>query len=330
MKKIRLGWVGTAHDHSPQYLSCILKYPDVFEVIGLVEKREEYLKTYYERFEVFKKIPLVTEEELIAMKPDAVMIEGFELDNVLDAIPYAKAGIHIHLDKPGGENMEDFKTLVEICREKKLVLNMGYMYRYNPAIQFCMEKIADGTIGDVISVEAVMNTEHPDYKREWLSKFKAGNMFWLGCHMVDLIYRIQGKPKRVIPMNRRTGKGGINSVDFGLCLFDYGNAVSIAQASSSEVNGWGRRRLAVVGTKATICVQPIESPTFVAITESKDTVGRNWATTENKFEIKGHGRYDEFVLTFAKMVRGEMENPYTYDYELELQELFLEACKIDD
>ena len=47
MKKIRVGYVGTAHDHSPQYLSCILKYPEVFEVIGLVEKRESQRTRIY-------------------------------------------------------------------------------------------------------------------------------------------------------------------------------------------------------------------------------------------------------------------------------------------
>ena len=33
------------------------------------------------------------------------------------------------------------------------------------------------------------------------------------------------------------------------------------------------------------------------------------------------------MLSFAAMVRGEKENPYTYDYELDLYRLIFDACK---
>ena len=50
MKKIRIGHLGTYHDHSLGKLECILKYPDLFEVVGVVAESEETLKKIYKPF----------------------------------------------------------------------------------------------------------------------------------------------------------------------------------------------------------------------------------------------------------------------------------------
>ena len=41
------------------------------------------------------------------------------------------------------------------------------------------------------------------------------------------------------------------------------------------------------------------------------------------------GRYDSQLMEFAKCVRGEMENPFTYEYELQTQRMVLAACGQD-
>ena len=42
MKKLRIGHIGTKHDHSVGKLDCVRKFPDVFEVVGVVEEDEEH------------------------------------------------------------------------------------------------------------------------------------------------------------------------------------------------------------------------------------------------------------------------------------------------
>ena len=41
-----------------------------------------------------------------------------------------------------------------------------------------------------------------------------------------------------------------------------------------------------------------------------------------------HGRYDRMMSDFAAMVRGEITNPWTLDYELELYKNVLKCCSI--
>jgi hypothetical protein len=56
-----------------------------------------------------------------------------------------------------------------------------------------------------------MNCSHPVKVRQWLADLPGGMMFYLGCHLVDLIYRIQGKPERVIPLNKCSGVDGVTN-----------------------------------------------------------------------------------------------------------------------
>lgn len=38
MDKIRIGHIGTKHDHSKDKIECVSKFPDIFEVVGVVEE----------------------------------------------------------------------------------------------------------------------------------------------------------------------------------------------------------------------------------------------------------------------------------------------------
>ena len=38
-------------------------------------------------------------------------------------------------------------------------------------------------------------------------------------------------------------------------------------------------------------------------------------------------RYDGLLLNFAKYVRGEAVNPYSYDYEAKLHDLIMQSCQ---
>lgn len=339
MKKIRIGHLGVAHDHSQPVLECVLKYPDIFEFVGLAEPNPKYYAEKVENSKFYRSLPIMSVEELIAQKPDAMLVEGYELDNLDAALLCIENGIHVHLDKPAGADLEKFKRILDLAKAKGLAVQLGYMYRYNHAVQYCRDRIADGTLGEIYQVDAFMDTCHAPDKRMWMKDFPGGDMFFLGCHMVDFIYLMMGRaPKKVYPFNRRTHIDGTDTVDHGCAVFDYGNAVSTARATSTQVNGFGRRQLVVCGTRGTIEIKPLESkiPGTDALQSklwisTKELVGKDiYNDHYRKIELEPMiGRYDEMMLEFAKIVRGEMENPFDYDYEYELQKLVLAACAED-
>ena len=205
------------------------------------------------------------------------------------------------------------------------------MYRYNPYIIELKKQIENGELGEIISVEAQMNCIHKKEVREWLGNFQGGMMFFLGCHLVDLIYSIKGMPKKIIPLNKCSGIDGVESEDFGMAVFEYENGVSFAKTSAVEFGGFERRQLVVTGSKKTVELKPLEW--YVEggnlFTQRYIRESNVWTAETNGEKCKPFDRYDNMMLSFAKMVRGEIENPFTYDYELELYKCVLKACGCD-
>ena len=188
MEKIRIAQIGTsANSHGRLIFPSISKQNDIFEVVGyaLPENEREKFPNEVKVFEGYREMSV--EEILSDETIDAVAIETEELYLTKYALMAAQAGKHIHMEKPGGIVLADFEELIRIMKETGKVFHTGYMYRYNPAVIELMRKIKAGELGEIISVEAQMNCIHPNEVRQWLGNFPGGMMFFLGCHLVDLV-----------------------------------------------------------------------------------------------------------------------------------------------
>ena len=334
-KKIRIAQVGTAHDHASVTYAALRKLSDDFEVVGIAEPIEKHQKNL-DTVAAYQGTPHYTVEELLNMDLDAVTIEIEECYATEYAQMFAEKGIAVQLDKPGSPGIDNFVKLVETCRKQNLPLQLGYMYRFNPMIRRAIDEAKKGTIGEVYSVEAHMSVHHAIPKRTWLGGYKGGMMYWLGCHLVDLVYRIQGEPEEVIPMNCQSPMSrddNVDTEDFGFAVLKYKNGVSTIKTSAAEFNGFARRQLVISGTKGTIEVYPLEtgSPTgkgtvSYARFTTKDHEQSPFRDCSERWECEPFERYDNMLLHFAKLVRRECENPYDYDYEIAMFKLFTKCC----
>ena len=111
-----------------------------------------------------------------------------------------------------------------------------------------------------------------------------------------------------------------------MVVLEYKNGVSFAKVNSTEPGGFLRRQLVVSGTKAMVELKPFEK-----------LVGNGQVTTKTYCDFEDwhkepavettdiYDRYDTMMSSFAAMVRGEKQNPYTLDYELELYRIILEC-----
>lgn len=336
MKKIKIAQIGTnAYSHGPDIFNSLKNQSEIFDIVGYVlpENEKERLPKRLSCFEGYKELSL--EEVLNNPQIEAVTIETDEIYLTKYALMAAKAKKHIHMEKPGGRDIKDFEELIEIVKENKTVFHIGYMYRYNPYIIDLFNQIKNGELGEIISVDAQMSCKHPVEARKWLSTFKGGMMFYLGCHLVDLVLQIMGKPQRVISLNKSTGLDGISSEDFGMAVLEYTNGVSTVKTSASELGGFARRQLVVTGSKKTVEISPLEA--FANYTDfnqallvkRKEYSSADWGDNGISSTSEAYDRYDAMMASFAAMVRGEKQNPYTSDYELELYKTILKCCGVD-
>lgn len=334
MEKFRLVQIGTRHDHAwCLYNSIVNVIPEKVDLLGIIEDNPEYQEDLRDNWGFKGKF--LSFEEALELKPDGFIIETAEHALVPWAQKVIRAGYPVHMDKPGSENSSEFHRLCDMAKEKGLVLTLGYMYRNNPAVQHALKLKEEGELGEIFSVEAQMNILHEREKRAWMSCFKGGMMYFLGCHLIDLVVLFCGFPESVIPLNCSTGIDGVTANDFGFCVLKYKNGVSFVKTCDAEINGFDRRQLVVTGSKGSIEIRPIEAilPGGAMNVFAKETLGvqpPQYTAVDRSVPLTypTYERYAPMVENFISYVRGEAKNPYSYEYEAKLHDLILECCGI--
>ncbi len=329
MKKIKIAQIGmNQYSHSPQVFSSLLKQNDLFEVVGYALPENER-KRISDRLGVLRDSRELSLEEILGNgEIEAVSIETDEIYLTKYALLAAKAHKHIHMEKPGGISLPSFRELIETVKKNGTVFHPGYMYRYNPYIQELLKDIKNGDLGEILSVEAQMNCIHPPQTRQWLQELPGGMMFYLGCHLVDLILQIKGQPERILPLNKCSHTNGVTSEDFGMAVFEYHNGISFIKTSACEIGGYARRQLVVSGTKKTVELKPLEmvADADTLYTGKTEYLSQNWNDMGISSKTSPFDRYDTMLRSFGEYILGEKTNPYTPEYELSLFQTILKCC----
>lgn len=329
MRKIKIAQIGTSkNSHGNPIFNTLKKLPDVFEIVGYAfpENEREKFPQHAKGFEGYRE--MTVEEILNDKEIEAVAVETEEIYLTKYALMCAKAGKHIHMEKPGGLDDGLFEELINTVKEKNLKFHTGYMYRYNPIIREVLENVKEGKYGEIQSVEAQMSCWHSEEVRRWLKVFPGGMLYFLGCHLIDLIYQIQGEPDEIIPLSVSTGFDGIDSIDQGMVALKYKNGISFAKTSAVERGGFERRQLVITGSEGTAEINPLEVGNPDAqTTKLREYFSKAWRFESIVSECEPNDRFEGMMMGFARIVAGEWENPYTPDYELKLHKLITKCCK---
>ena len=325
-KKIRIGQIGLAHAHGEGKMNAVRKFPELFDVVGFCETNDELVKKSMEK-EAYKNLARMSEEELLE-KVDAVLVEC-EVNKLTEvAEKCIKAGKHIHLDKPTTGPVDKYTEIINTAKENKLIVQLGYMYRYNPAIVKCFEMIKDGKIGQIHSINAEMSTHHYMDSKERMAKRNGGTMFIMGSHLIDLVVYLLGEPERVTSFLKHTGIDGVDFSDNNLAVLEYKKALARIYSSSVEVNGWGRRQFVVCGELGTISILPIENDVSMTFSDINMTKS-HYEDIKEKIEVSDipkDCRYDTMVQDFAEYINGTKENPFTYEHEIAVHKVITQVC----
>jgi len=322
-KKIKCGQIGTRHAHASGKMATMRKFSDDYQVVGVVEPDAERRKSL-EKSTTYQGLQWMTEQELLN-SPGLQMV-AVETE-VRKLLPTAQrcidAGLHIHLDKPAGESLPQFQKVLNAATSKQRVVQMGYMFRYNPAFQFLSQAVGQGWLGDIFETHAVISKTVGASTRRQLAAYPGGSMFELGCHLIDAVVATLGKPDQVTPYIRRTRPAQDSLADNQLAVFEYPRATATVRSALVEVNGGRRRQMVVCGDQGTIAIRPLEPPQL-SLTLAKPQ-GKFSAGTHPVSLRKPGGRYDGDFMDLAQIIRGEKSPDYSVQHDLAVQEAVLRA-----
>ncbi len=321
--RIRVGQIGTKHGHASGKWEALKKQSEHFELIGIVEA-DQSQKEKVQRTAPYADCTWLTMEQLLRVPGLQLVFVETEIDQLLSVSEKClNAGMHIHLDKPAGASLEHFKRVARIAADKKRLIQLGYMFRSNTAFQFLFNAVQQGWLGDIFEIHGVMSKKLHTSDRAELAAYPGGAMFELGCHLIDAVIKLLGKPQSIMPVPTQTLPDIDALNDNCLAVFRYPMATATIRSSLVEIDGNRRRQFVVCGTKGTIEIGPLEPP---ELTLTLDQPRGSFRKGTQIVELpKMTGRYDGDLLSLAAAIRGEREYEYSLEHDLLVQDCVLQA-----
>ena len=205
MRKIRIGFVGVGAI-SGIYLENITNMFKDIEIIGVCDLIRERAENAVKKYNIPK---LYNDMYELFAAPDVDIVlnitrpyEHFEVSKAA-----LLAGKHVYSEKPLAACLEEGKELVNIAREKNLMLGGAPDTFLGAGIQTCRKIIEDGLIGTPIGGAGFMicrghETWHPD--PEFYYKYGGGPMFDMGPYYITALINLLGNVSDVSAMTKKS------------------------------------------------------------------------------------------------------------------------------
>lgn len=232
-----------------------------------------------------------TIEELLALEEiQAVYIASPVFCHKEQAFAAAKAKKHILLEKPMALTSEESKEIAAICEQEGVKLGVGLMMRFHSYHQEMKKLVAEGKLGDIVSMRAQLTCWYPDIPGNWRqdkARSGGGALMDMGIHCIDLLQYISG-----LKVNEVTGFTGTqtfqyNADDSAAIVMKMENgALAIVDANFNIPDAAAKCRLELYGTKGSILAEGTISQVEggdVSILISDDSLA--YDATQNRDEL---------------------------------------------
>ncbi len=297
--RLGIGQIGTRHAHAAGKIAAIRAAGETWRLVGVVEP-DDAQWARVSATPAYAGVSRLTEAELFA-DPDvkAVAVETAMEDSAATALRALRAGRHVHLDKPGALSHRAFVALRQEAEQRGLVVQMGYMLRYNPAFVLLAQAVREGWLGEITEIDAVMGKLGSAADRDLLAGLPGGGMVELGCHLVDLVVALLGPPSTVTAHATPTRSDGVP--DNQTAVLVYPRATAVLRTNFADPHGFARRRFSVAGTEGALEIFPLESGNVKL--SLRRPAGGHGAGTHALTLARAGGRYDGEFADLARALR---------------------------
>ncbi|HEX2927638.1 MAG TPA: Gfo/Idh/MocA family oxidoreductase [Ruminiclostridium sp.] len=212
MDEVKIGLVGykfmgKAHSNAFQRLNMFFSPSCRVSMKAICGREEQLVRQAAEKFgwEGFE-----TSWERLLERKDIDTIDITAPSNVHKEIAIAavQSGKNIFCEKPLALNLKDARQMLEAARKSGVKHQIGFNYRFTPAIALAKGMIEEGRLGQIYHFRAKYLQDwiiDPDFPLVWrLDKSVAGSGSHgdLGAHIIDLARFLVGEFKSVVGMDK--------------------------------------------------------------------------------------------------------------------------------
>jgi predicted dehydrogenase len=212
VRKLNIGLVGykfmgKAHSNAYRKMSMFFDMQADIEMKALCGREEAWVK---QNAPILGWDEYATDWEALVKRDDIDMIDITSPSNTHKeiAISAMESGKHVFCEKPLALNAVDAKEMLNTALRKNVKHQIGFNYRYAPAIVLAKKFIDEGKLGQIFHFRGRYLQDFiidPSFPRVWrLDKAVAGSgsLGDLGAHVIDLARFLVGDFSKVIGMNK--------------------------------------------------------------------------------------------------------------------------------
>jgi predicted dehydrogenase len=326
---MKLGMLGMWHTHATGIVRQAAGHADEFELVAFYDADPDVVRQRQRDWQpLVGELPLFDRpEQVLAQRLDGVVVEGRVSENLQLARLAVEAAFPVMLEKPAGENLADFRDLLDLARSEGLHVQMLYLFRYMSAVLEMLRMARDGEFGRIYQFRARLPkdfTLYDEYVHD-LGRYRGGIFFEMAGHVVDMMATLLGRPTRVTPFLAHHHIEPSDFVDHGVAVFEYDRAFGLIDVSALEVVP-DARRIEVFGTEGACSITHLGSGHLRNDPVQPIHVYRAGAERWNKIDLPAATLQSADLREFAAVVAGKKKPDYAMDHDLIVQETLLEAC----
>jgi len=257
-------------------------------------------------------------ERCLSEKPDIGFITNETAYHIPVAIKLAKSGLDLFIEKPLSNSIENIIVLKNLVRQKKLITQMGFNFRFHDAIKKIRQSIKERKIGRIISVQVEHSSHLPDwhpyedYKKGYAAKKDlGGGVVLTQSHELDYLYWFFGYPETVFSVTGKFSDLKISTDDLSTSIIKFKNDI-IAQIHLSFFQGPEYRSCQInvyVFDFETDDQQAQYLSRLAAFAEGKGTKGTIFWNSESN-EVKMYDNKKKRWSVLLKLIKFERNQMY--------------------
>ncbi len=316
MKTIGISFLDITHPHVWTRADIFRDMPGVALRSVWEPKDAKGAATFAERYGVTR----AGSAEAVLRDPrvDAVVVESFTQNMADIAIAALKAGKAVLLEKPAANNPANMQRIVEASRKSKALVQIGYMMRQGSMVDFASDVLSGKLLGRVTAARFHVSVPAPDAVTPWfnLKDDIGGVLFEDGCHMVDVILHLMGRPKKVSAFVSKfedlKRKHKHMYEDAAVVMMDWGSCIGTLSMIGWEANEWIETwEMDFYGSEGTLQVGLLPACSRLFLREPKAGYPAGWTThEETRFNVS-------WLDTTAKHVWHAVQNRTFFAREAE-------------
>ena len=244
--------------------------------------------------------------ELLAEEPEiaAASVVTPTSDHVETAAALLASGKHVLVEKPIAATLEEADRLIALAEEHDVILAVGHVERFNPAVRALKRSIERGEMGEIVSVVARRVGVMPPQVKD------ANVILDLAIHDVDVFRFLLGAdlPTEAFCNAGRTNGGDL--FDFADMFLRFGRVACLLQVN--WVTPVKIRELAVTGTRGYAEVEYVRQELRYHAAQSvgtTDSFSEVTAYSEQAPEIVEHEHVEPLARELGEFVRAICGRP---------------------